>query len=337
MLMFITEKEMEEGLNIFNSFDSDSTKALASRLKSSNIILTGMGSSIIFPGNNAVHRAASLNLQNRIESYYASELLNWDNFENIHVFLCSNSGETKETILLQKHIKKKGATSTVITAVANSYLAKQSEETIILKCGFEEGVAATKSVIEQALILDSLVLNIANIHGRGYSDTIIKKHLIQAAKSSKKNLMCSMHLKMIKDLKAASSIYFAGRVTGVSNEITLKAHEIARKNSYFYPDTHIVHGVEESFTPNPIILVEPDKFKKFIPDFKAFSKRTGSSIYGLGTNNILGGVKVKSDSLFHNYCLLAGGWGLLSTLARSSGIDMDKPSKIKKVGNPYRG
>ena len=68
---------------------------------------------------------------------------------------------------------------------------------------------------------------------------------------------------MLDALADAHFIYFIGRTTGVADEIALKAHEIARKSAFFYPDTHIVHGIEESIESNPIVLFEPSKFKKF--------------------------------------------------------------------------
>ena len=141
---------------------------------------------------------------------------------------------------------------------------------------------------------------------------------------------------MLNALANASSLYFAGRTTGVADEITLKAHEIARKNAVFYPDTHIVHGIEESIKPNPIILFEPSKFRNFIGDFKSFAKRTNCKLFGIDSKKVIEGIKIKSALYFEDYCLLAGGWGLLRSVAKKLSINIDKPKKALKVGNPYK-
>ena len=144
---------------------------------------------------------------------------------------------------------------------------------------------------------------------------------------------------MLEALSKADSMYFAGMDTGVCDEIALKTHEIARKNAYFYPDTHIVHGIEESIESNPIILFEPSKFKNFINDFKSFSERTGCGLFGVDSrdNSGVDTVKIKSNRIFNNYCLLAGGWGVLRNVANELKVDMDRPKKAVKVGNPYKG
>ena len=244
---------------------------------------------------------------------------------------------TKETILLLKHIKKRNAKYAAVTAVPDSILAKRCKDKIVMQCGFEKGVAATKSVIEQGLILDSLVLNLAKNQGKKINFGKIKRYASDASKSILRNININAPSDMIDTLAKASSIYFIGRKTGVADEITLKAHEIARKNAFFYPDTHIVHGIEEAIESNPIVLIEPSKFKNFIGDFTSFSKRINSSLYGIDSKRLIEGIKIKSVPYFENYCLLAAGWGLLRSIAKKLNINIDKPKKAVKVGNPYKG
>ena len=335
--MFETEKEMLESADVIKNFDFNVTKSLAREIGTKRVIFTGMGSSVLFPAKQAKSRAFELNISNRVEEFFASDLLSYDDFSGTYVFLCSNSGMTKETILLLEHIKKNKAKYTAVTAVPDSILAKRCEEKIIMQCGFEMGVAATKSVIEQGLILDSLVLNLAKNQGKKVDFGKIKIYARLASKSIFRNIDINVPNSMSDALAKASSIYFIGRKTGVADEITLKAHEIARKNAFFYPDTHIVHGIEESIESNPIVLFEPSKFKNFIGDFRDFSKRINSSLYGIDSKRLIDGVKIKSIRYFENYCLLAAGWGLLRNIAKKQNINMDKPKKAVKVGNPYKG
>lgn len=335
--MFETEKEMLESADVLNKFDFSITKNLAKEIGPKRVIFTGMGSSVLFPAKQAKNRAFELNIRNRVEEFLASELLSCKDFSDTFVVLCSNSGMTKETILLQEHIKKRGAKYMAITAVPDSVLAKRCKDKIIMQCGFEKGIAATKSVIEQGLILDSLIFNLAKNQGKRINFEKMNKHLVNASKNILWNINANVPSNMTNALANASSLYFIGRTTGVADEITLKAHEISRKNAFFYPDTHIVHGIEESIESNPIILFEPAKFKKFIGDFTSFSKRINGTLFGIDSHNIIEGIKIKSTPFFENYCLLAGGWGLLINIAKKLKIDIDNPKKALKVGNPYKG
>ncbi|MEK6869205.1 MAG: SIS domain-containing protein [Nanoarchaeota archaeon] len=335
--MFDTEKEMLESADVIKNFDFNITSKLAKEIGSKRVVFTGMGSSVLFPARQAKSRAFELNINNRVEEFFASDLLSYNDFSGTYVLLCSNSGMTKETILLLEHIKKRKAKYAAVTAVPDSILAKKCKDRIIMQCGFEKGVAATKSVIEQGLILDSLVLNLAKNQGKKINFGKIKRYASGASKSILWNINANVPNNMVNDLANASSIYFIGRKTGVADEITLKAHEIARKSAFFYPDTHIVHGIEESIESNPIVLFEPSKFKNFIGDFTGFSKRINGNLYGIDSKRLIGGVKIKSTPYFENYCLLAAGWGLLKNIAKKQNINIDKPRKAVKVGNPYKG
>ncbi|MBI2523332.1 SIS domain-containing protein [Candidatus Woesearchaeota archaeon] len=335
--MFNTEKEMLESADVIKRFDFDVTKNLAREIGTKRVIFTGMGSSVLFPAKQAKSRAFELNISNKVEEFFASDLLSYNDFSETYVLLCSNSGMTKETILLLEHIKKKKAKCVAVTAVPDSILAKRCKQKIIMQCGFEKGVAATKSVIEQGLILDSLVLNLAKNQGKKINFGKIKKYASDASKSILWNINVNVPNNMVNALANASSVYFIGRKTGVADEITLKSHEIARKSAFFYPDTHIVHGIEESIESSPIVLFEPSKFKDFISDFRDFSKRIDAQLFGIDSQKIIEGVKIKSTPYFENYCLLAAGWGLLRNIAKKQNINIDKPKKAVKVGNQYKG
>jgi glutamine---fructose-6-phosphate transaminase (isomerizing) len=335
--MFETEKEMVEGSSIVGRFDFSKTKNLAKVIGSKRVIFTGMGSSVLFPARQAKSRAFELNIKNRIEVYFASDLLSHKDFSDTFVVLCSNSGMTKETILLQRHIKKRKAEHIAITAVQDSILAKKCKDKIIMECGFEKGVAATKSVIEQGLMMDSLIFNLAKNQDKKISFKEIRKYSSHASKSILRNININVPSNMLNTLANASAFYIIGRTTGVADEIALKSHEICRKSAFFYPDTHIVHGIEESIESNPIILFEPTKFRNFLGDFTNFSQRIKGKIFGIDSVKLIDGIKIKSTPYFENYCLLAGGWGMLRKLAKRLNIDIDKPKKALKVGNPYKG
>ena len=105
--MFQTEKEMLESAEVFRAFELGETKSVAEEIGGKRIIFAGMGSSILFPAKNAKIRAFELNIRNRVEAFFASELLSYNRFPDTYVILLSNSGMTKETILLLDHLKKR--------------------------------------------------------------------------------------------------------------------------------------------------------------------------------------------------------------------------------------
>ena len=238
-----TEKEMLESAEVLKRFEFSITEKLAKEIGSKRIIFTGMGSSFIFPAAQARHRAFELNINNKVEAYLASELLSVSDFSDSYVVLCSNSVMTKETILLQEHLNKKDARYIAITSVENSILSKRCRNKIIMRCGFEKGIAATKSVIEQGLILDSLIFNLANIQGKRINLQRLKKSLAAAADCILNNITLKIPDRMLNTLAKAHSLYFIGRATGVGDEIALKSHEILRKSAFFYPDTSMLHGI----------------------------------------------------------------------------------------------
>lgn len=331
-----TEQEMLESKNICLNFDFNICKNLAERIGTSRIIFTGMGSSLIFPGKQAKNRSLKLNIKNKVEAYFASDLFQYDNFSNTFVFLCSNSGKTKEVILLLEHIKNHAGKCVAITAASDSPLAQRADEKIILTCGFEKGVAATKSVVEQGLVYDSLIFHIAKNEGKDVNFPKLKDDLDQAAQFIEQNINLNLGDELLNILSSSNHYFFVGLDNGTGEEITLKSYEITRKMGLFFPDTHIVHGVEESIEGDCAIIFNPSQFENYLSDFEKFSQKTGCKlIYMEDSNNA--NIKIKINDNFRNYCLLSGGWGILRNVANKLKIDIDHPEKASKVGNPFEG
>lgn len=111
---------MLETGRVCTEFDFKLTAELSRKIGNSRVIFTGMGSSLIFPGKQAKNRALKFNITNRVESYFASDLFQYADFSDTYVFLCSNSGKTKEVILLLDYVKSRGARCVAVTAAAAS-------------------------------------------------------------------------------------------------------------------------------------------------------------------------------------------------------------------------
>lgn len=332
-----TEKEMFEAKKVCLNFDFNITKNIAKKIGNKRIIFTGMGSSLLFPGKQAKNGALKFNISNRIEAYFASDLFQYEDFSDTFVFLCSNSGKTKEVIMLLEHIKKRNGKCIAITAVKDSFLAQKCDETIFLTCGFEKGVAATKSVIEQGLIYDSLIFHLAKNQGKKVDFNFLRKELNEAAKFIEENISLEIKNDLLGVLTTSSNYYLVGLDNGVGEEIALKSHEIARKLAIFYPDTHISHGVAESIKKGCLIVLQPSIFDPLFMDFDKFSRKIDSQLIRVDNKSLDHGIKIKINKTFSNYCLLAGGWGLLRNVANKLSLDIDHPEKISKVGNLYLG
>lgn len=332
-----TELEMLETEKVCLNFDFNITKELAEKIGTSRIIFAGMGSSLIFPGKHAKNRALKLNIENRVEAYFASDLFQYTDFSDTYVLLCSNSGKTKEVILLLDYVKSRGAKCVAITAVADSILSQRSDEKIILTCGFEKGVAATKSVVEQALIYDSLIHHLAKNQGKEVDFKLLKDELNKTADAIKNNIIAAVDESVLEKLVNSQNYYIVGLDNGMAEEITLKSYEIARKMAIYFADTHIVHGVEEAIEGNCAIIFQPSAFKDYLFDFQKFSDKTDCQLIGIDNQDFLPGVKIDINETFSNYCLLAAGWGLLRSVGNKLNLDIDHPEKASKVGNPFEG
>ncbi len=336
MALSKTEEEMQDAGRIFNEIYLEKIGDLADEIKDKRIIFIGMGSSVIFPGRNAKERSLKLNIKNKVEVFFASELFALDDFSNTYVFLCSNSGRTKETNLLFDYCKKRGAECIVITAFEDSMLAKKSDKKIILTNSIEGGVAATKSVIEMALLYDLLINILARNQGKDINVNEIGAEMKKIPEIFNENLNYEIGTEILNTMVNSNKIFIVGQDNGLAEEATLKCIEILRKDARFYPDTHIVHGPEEIISENDlVIIIKPNAFKDYLNDFEKVKNNTGCKIICLDENeSIFPTVIVKSNRLFENYCYLVSSWNLFRRVANRLKIDIDHPKKISKVGNP---
>src|SRR6185436_18043295 len=147
-----------------------------------------------------------------------------------------------------------------LTASDNSKLAELATgRCYVLRCGPENAVAATKSVIEMALFYQAMLE-----HGSGIP--LLGRRCKQLAEDMKQAMTLKIDPKLIDKIANAGTIYFAGRNDGVAEELTLKANEITRKKSDFLEGTYAVHGIEEVMDKNDVVIwIDPyeDSLSKF--------------------------------------------------------------------------
>ncbi len=201
------------------------------------------------------------------------------------------------------------------------------DDTELLICGKENAVAATKSVIEQGLFYDSLLRIVKGEKMEG---------LKELAKKTEEALTLKIDPAITEIISKASMIYFAGRNNGVAEELALKTNEITRKKSAFLEGTFAVHGIEEVMDKSEVLIwIEP--FETEMEKFKeCLVKGVGMNIIAVSSKKTMFPTIIIPDGgQYAEYVQLAAGWNILVETGISLGINLDKPTRARKVGNEY--
>ncbi len=321
-------REMMETPEIIRSFNPGAAAEFASTVKSrKGLFLTGEGSSRIFPAKRAIYSSLKKDFTLPVITEGCTQAEEY-NLNDYAVFAASNSGQTKEVIRLATSLKKQKHTAVIgLTANQNTKLEEIATSTHVLKCGKENAVAATKSVVEQGLFYDSLLRTMRGEKMEGMKDLSEKTELALTAK---------IEAGITEIIRKATVIYFAGRNNGVAEELALKTNEITRKKSAFLEGTFAVHGIEEVMDKTEVMIwIEPfpaeqEKFNECLV------KGVGMNIIAVSTRKTMFPTIIIPDGgQYGEYVQLAAGWNILVETGISLGIDLDKPTRARKVGNEY--
>src|SRR6056297_637773 len=206
-------REMIDTVSVVENFDPDQTKEVACKIQNAGrLMLTGEGSSRIYPAKNAIRKGLKMGLDLSISTDGSRQSAQYD-LSEFAVFCASNSGRTKEVVLLAKKLADEGNEFRfALTANEGTLLEEACNETFVLNCGWEQAVAATKSVVEQALFYESILWHIA-----GNSNSVDLKEL---AGKIKKTLTMRIKPGIVEKAAKAPTIYFAGYDDGVAEELT---------------------------------------------------------------------------------------------------------------------
>jgi len=321
-------REMMETPKIIKSFDPQATIKFIEAVKSSKgLFLTGEGSSRIFPAKRAICSSLKSDFVLPLLTEGCTQAEEY-NLEDFTVFAASNSGQTKEVIRLTTALNNLKHTAVFgLTANHNTKLEEIASDTHVLICGKEYAVAATKSVVEQGLFYDSLLRNLTGKKMEELDDLSLK---------TDRALTLKIAPAITDIIQKASVIYFAGRNNGVAEELALKTNEITRKKSAFLEGTFAVHGIEEVMDKNEVLIwIEPfiaeqEKFKECLV------KGVGMNIIAVSSKEtIFPTIIIPDGGEYAEYVQLAAGWNILVETGISLGINLDKPTRARKVGNEY--
>lgn len=324
-------REMLETVDVVKNFDPSRTKSIADAIASvGRLMLTGEGSSRIFPAKNMIRKAMARGADLQIATDGSRQAATYD-LSKFATFTASNSGRTKEVVKLLQKLKAEGVKAIYgLSAKEDNLLKQYTAETLVLTCGWENAVAATKSVVEQALTYQSILHHATNCTA--------KIDLPGAAEKINTAMTMEIDPAIIEAASAAETIYFAGYNDGVAEELTLKTNEITRKKSDFLEGTYAAHGIEEVMDPGDIIFViEP--FVEELPKFQeVLVDGVGLKVVCIATEQTqMPTIVVPDAGMLNPYVFLAAGWNVLVEIGLKLGIDLDKPERARKVGNEFEG
>ena len=302
--------------------------------KNDSVLFTGEGSSRIFPAKHAIYLALRRGGGPRLFTAGATEAGELE-LTNTAVYVASNSGKTAEAVRLIHSLKAKGhGNIAAVVSNVDSPIMAHADRGYGLICGGEKAVAATKSVVEQALVYEVLVRRAT---GAPLPD------FAALANGLEETLSATVPTEMAEAIAGAPVVHFAGRDTGVAEELTLKTNEITKKRSAYLEGTYAVHGVEESMEPSDVVVVV-DPFEEEEAKFEEVLVRgVGLTVLAISDRQTrfptirLPDLSGELDADSSDYLYLAAGWNLLVEAGIGLGLDLDKAERARKVGNEYTG
>jgi glucosamine--fructose-6-phosphate aminotransferase (isomerizing) len=226
---------------------------VASIKRAKSVFITGAGSS--YHAGLILKHGLNKEVKLRPDAILAGEFKEHLEFVdgNSVVIVISQSGETADVLEAVRGAKKRGAKILSIVNAAGSTLARESELTLLLNCGPEVGVAATKSFTAQVVVCNLIVDRLgertngtkANELGSLVGESLEVEPAIR---------------KIASEYKDRSDFYFVARGLHypVAMEGALKLKELSYIHAEGMPASELKHGtlaLIESGTP--VVVINP--------------------------------------------------------------------------------
>ncbi len=284
-----TIKEIHEQPSIlFNSLNKNNDfQKFCNYLKTaSSVYITGSGTSY-HSGLLAKHLLAKYaKLKSEVivssEFHYILDTLESDSA----IIAISQSGETADVIHPIKKVKDQGVKILSIINIPTSSLARLSDSVLVLNCGPEIGVAATKSFIGQLMI----VYNIVNLlsDNQLHLDKINQKKLVEIMEKTLKldDSIKSLVSELDSEIK---DIYILGRSIHypIALEGSLKIKELAYIHAEGIAAGELKHGPLALIdSKSLVIVINPidETYQDVISSANEIKSR-GAKIIGISNKN----------------------------------------------------
>ncbi|HEX3590030.1 MAG TPA: glutamine--fructose-6-phosphate transaminase (isomerizing) [Pseudonocardiaceae bacterium] len=174
----------------------------------------------------------------------------------------SQSGETMDTAFAVEEIKRKGGRVAGLVNVVGSTIARACDGGIYLHAGPEIAVASTKALTNMAVGFALVALALGRLRDLSNADG---QRIINAIRALPGQIRTVLDMEPqiaehAKDLAAATSLFFVGRVRGfpVAREGAQKFKEISYRHAEAYQTSELKHGplalIDESV---PTVVIVP--------------------------------------------------------------------------------
>jgi glutamine---fructose-6-phosphate transaminase (isomerizing) len=190
----------------------------------------------------------------------------------------SQSGETADLLNAIKVGRRSGAKVLAVVNAAGSSLARESDGVLLLNCGPEVGVAATKSFTAQVMVGNMIA---DAVIGR---DTLGDPKKVSALVRQTLESKEAIH-KVVKELSDRTDFYFVARGAhyAVAQEGALKLKELSYIHAEGMPASELKHGtlaLIEKGTPVVVIAQSGEGFNSTISNAMELQAR-GAEIIGI--------------------------------------------------------
>jgi len=169
------------------------------------------------------------------------------------VVALSQSGETADLLEAVKEARRRGARVLSIVNAAGSTLARESDQVLLLNCGPEVGVAATKSFTSQVVVVNLVV------------DAVLEKKQgngMQELSQGVKNALANEEKikEVVKQYLDRPDFYFVARgyQSPVALEGALKLKELSYIHAEGMPASELKHGTLALIEKGtPVVVINP--------------------------------------------------------------------------------
>jgi glucosamine--fructose-6-phosphate aminotransferase (isomerizing) len=317
---------------IIREFDCEQMRETAAEIAEvGRLLLTGEGSSRLFPAKSVIAHAMRRGCPLTLSTEAGRQALEHD-LAGWAVFALSNSGRTAEVIELFSRLAETGHEHRYcLTAFPDTKLKSLATQGFVLRCGEEGAVAATKSVIEQALFYHALL-------ECAVGERSLAASLGTLAEQCEQALTAPIPPDIVERIARGGTLYWAGRNDGVAEELTLKTNEITRRPADFLEGTYAVHGIEEVMTSEDVVIwVDPyaDAEKKFED---VLVRGVGLTVIAVASRETrFPTIRIPDAGPRSCFVQMAAGWNILVEVGLALGVNLDKPQRARKVGNEFTG
>ncbi len=178
----------------------------------------------------------------------------------------TQSGETADTLAAMRLARARGATVLAVTNAPGSQATREAHGVLFTRAGLEMGVAATKTFVAQAALLQLLALHLAEVRGTLAPARLVEMHAdLEGVPALIDHVVVSVNdqVRAIAQRLAWSTFFlYLGRLSGlpVALEGALKLKEISYVPTDAYAAGEMKHGpIALVSTDTPVICVATEQ------------------------------------------------------------------------------